>query len=905
MPVFCQGIVVKGLVKDTSENKSLQHATIFILNKSDSVLVKFTRARSDGGFEIKDIKPGEYILTISYPKYAGFSEEFTVKATDSEIDFKLIPVMPLSKLLQEVIVRSVGAIRIKGDTTEFIADSFKVKEGANVEDLMRKLPGFTVNSRGEITVQGKRVDKVLVDGEEFFGDDPTIATQNIQAKAVDKVQVYDTKTEQQQLTGITTGNEGKTVNIQLKEDAKKGYFGKAEAGWDGDELFNSKLLFNRFTGKKKFSVFGTKSNTSTGNLNWQEQRQLGGEQDYEYDEIGGFFYSFSSDDDFSDWSLRGLPNAYSAGAIYIDKWNRDKQSINSSYKYNRLGTRNETSTLSQTLLADTTFYNTKTTKTSGLNQQHLVNGRYEWKPDSMTSFRLSSSGTYRTNESVNNTYSNAQDEDRRFVNTSDRVNRNNSTNRKLENTLVYKQLFKKKGRQLIATLRYGIEDNESAENLLSENQFYKNGLPDSTENIDQMKLNEGESETYGGKFSFNEPIGAKWNLVAEYSYYKNYSASYKNTFEKDNNGKYTIINPVFSNNFDLEALSHAGTAYLRYSHKKLNLAAGSGISAIKLNLLNIDNQQRNSYHFLNVTPQFNARYNLKAQSTIHFGYQGRTRQPTINQLQPVQDNNDPLNIYTGNPDLDVGFGHNFNFGYNSFKILSQRYLFVGGNLSIDRNAITTISTIDAFGKRTYMPVNVDGNYFWNIFGSIHKQGSEKKLNQNVNINAGGGRNINFINGQRNENTYTSFNVQFGIGKYKEDKYNFDISPIIGRNFSRSSLRSDVNNNYWSYGGNIRGSLHLPWRLEIATDINLDLREKIDAFDQNTNITVWNASLTRSFFKKKNGKLIFSANDILNQNKGFTRTINSNFVTDERFLRLSRYFMLSFQWSFTQSPGEGK
>ncbi|HEY0749942.1 MAG TPA: carboxypeptidase-like regulatory domain-containing protein, partial [Chitinophagaceae bacterium] len=284
-----QDFTIKGRIIDTTENKPIQFAVVTIL-KNDSSLVSFTRTDKTGAFNVQVKNPGKYVYLVSYPKFADLKDN--IEVNNKDLDLGKLALTPKSVLLEEVIVRTGSAIRIKGDTTEFTADSFVVKEGATVEDLMKKLPGFQVNSKGEIIAHGKRVDKVLVDGEEFFGDDPTMATQNLSAKIVDKVQVYDTKTEQQNLTGITSGNEGKTVNIKLKEDKKTGSFGKAHAASDFNKYTDAKALYNRFVGKKKLSLYGTKSDINTGSLNWEDRQKLGMENDMEYDEIGGFYYSF-------------------------------------------------------------------------------------------------------------------------------------------------------------------------------------------------------------------------------------------------------------------------------------------------------------------------------------------------------------------------------------------------------------------------------------------------------------------------------------------------------------------------------------------------------------------------------------------------------------------------------------
>ncbi|HMG68916.1 MAG TPA: TonB-dependent receptor [Chitinophagaceae bacterium] len=893
---------IKGTVTDTVEKKNLVNSVVTLLRKSDSSLFTFTRTNKKGEFVISNAPAGSYVIMITYPRYADFADELSVKSSETS-DLGSLILTEKSVLLKEVIVHSVGAIRIKGDTTEFVADSFKVKEGATVEDLLKKLPGLSVNSKGEITAQGKKVDKVLVDGEEFFGDDPTIATQNIAAKQVEKVQVFDTKTDQDQIKGIGGNTDSKTINIKLKDSAKKGYFGKVEAGSDFDRLHNGRILYNNFLGKRKISMFGTKSNTNTGSLGWEDRNKLGIENDFEYDEIGGFYYSFGSNDDFNDWGLQGLPNAYTAGALYSNKWNEDKNNLNLSYSYNRLGTTNISSTLKETLLPDTIFYNNENSNTRGLKQQNVFNGKYEWKIDSLTSLKFSTVNTYKTTETSSSTTSEALDENQQLVNRGVRTNTQDITHKQSDNQLTYKQLFRKKGRLLIGTFRYSNINDINNGTLNSTNEFFRNGI-DSVAITDQLKTGTGKSQTFGGKITYNEPLNTKWNLVTEYSYNKNSSTAHRNTFEKDPDGKYTVLDPVFSNNFDLDAYANTGIITLRYLGKKLRSVVGGGISAVQLGVNDLDNNNKHIYNFTNFTPQVQFGYNLKAQTNISFRYNGTTRQPTIDQLQPIRNNNDPLNIYIGNPNLKVGFNHSLNLSYNSFKILKSRYMYVGIGYNFLQNAIANNSTVDSFGKITTMPVNVHGSNNYFMYGGWVSGQGDKKLIHEINSNVNGGRSVTFINGQESINDYANIQFSYGIGYSIQDKYNFHIRPKIGRNISQSSLRKDVNNSYWTYGGDIDGYLMLPWKLEITSDVNFDLRQQIDAFaGSNTNIIYWNAELSRKIFKKKAAKIIFRANDILDQNKGFNRVINSNFVTDQRYQRIGQYFMLSFQWTFTKMPGQ--
>ncbi|MBO9684515.1 MAG: outer membrane beta-barrel protein, partial [Flavisolibacter sp.] len=653
---------VKGKVADTLDKKNLQNAVVSFLKKSDSALLYFTRTTKTGEFLIHNVAPESYVMLVTFPGFADFADYIEVK-NQPETDLGVIPLTLKAKLLDAVIIKSAGAVRIKGDTTEFVADSFKLKEGATVEDLLRRLPGFQVNSKGEITAQGQRVGKVLVDGEEFFGDDPTMATQNIGAKSVDKVQVYDTKSDQQNLTGISSGTETKTVNIKLKEDAKKGSFGKAYAGSDFSKLVDAKALYNKFAGKKKISFYGTKSDISTGSLNWEDRQKLGIEENYEYDEISGYYYSFGSSDDFNDWSLRGLPHSYTAGGLYTNKWNADKNSINGSYRYNRLATDNSASTLTQ-ILTDSINYQNKYQDTKGLVQQHSGNAKYEWKIDSLASLRFTVAGVYKTNQLQSNTHSEFLNEDRSYINKSTQVIDNETERKQIDNEIQYKQLFNKKNRLLIATLRLGYVDDKQDGIIQTNTDFYKSNLVYSSDISDQQKLMNGHSKTIGSKITFSEPLNAKWATVLEYAHNENASVSHRNTYNKDNLGKYSIIDDVFSNNFDLNVFSNSGTAILKYTTQKLRAAFGSGISNVKLKLYDLDSNRRNNYNFLNLTPQVSVGYTFKPQTRLSFNYRGTTRQPTIDQLQPIRDNQDPLNIFIGNPDLKVGFNHNINASFN-------------------------------------------------------------------------------------------------------------------------------------------------------------------------------------------------------------------------------------------------
>jgi len=581
--------------------------------------------------------------------------------------------------------------------------------------------------------------------------------------------------------------------------------------------------------------------------------------------------------------------------------------VNTSYRYNRLRTDNQESVYTQNILPTTVNYRNKFTNSIGLNQQHAASGKWEWKPDSLTSFKFTTAGSYKETDvlaaHVRSEFLNGNKE---LVNNSDQDRSSQTTRAKWDNQLQYKQLFKKPNRQLITTLRFGLTDDHQKSMNNTVTNFYNGGNIDSTDVIDQMLLFDGNSKTLGAKFTYSEPLSKKLNLILDYAHNRNNATSYRNTYNKSSNGKYESLDPVFSNNFDVNAFSNSGMALLKFTDKKLKGVVGSGISTVNLKLHNIDNGTHNNYNFFNYTPQAQIAYSPKAQTNLSFNYRGTTQQPNINQLQPIRNNDDPLYQFQGNPNLKVGFNHNLRLMFNQFKMLKQRGLWMMVNYDIYQNAITNYTTIDTtLGKQVYMPVNVNGNQNWNFWTDWNKWGGEKKWGFSIGLNGNGGINNTFIqqNGVavKNRTDYKTFNLSIGTNYQEEKKKSIDIRPTIGYNMSVSSIQSNVKNNYFTYGGNISGFIALPWKMELSSDVNFDFRQKLTNFPAPQNFTIWNASLSKAVFKKKTGKFILDANDILNQNRGFNRIINSSFVQEERYNRVSRYVLLRFEWTFNKMP----
>jgi hypothetical protein len=322
---------------------------------------------------------------------------------------------------------------------------------------------------------------------------------------------------------------------------------------------------------------------------------------------------------------------------------------------------------------------------------------------------------------------------------------------------------------------------------------------------------------------------------------------------------------------------------------------------VDLKLLNLDSNKKNSYNFVKPAPQANFNYTFKPQTSLNFNYRGNARQPNINQLQPLRDNSDPLYQFVGNPDLKVGFNHQLSMFFNQYKVLSRRGVWISVSYNINNNAIVNSTLIDAAtGNQTYSPVNVNGVHNWYCFGNWNKGGGDKKFSYGLSLNGNGGRNIAFINNVKNITTYTTMKLGTSVSYDREEKYSFELRPELGVNRSEVSPKKPVNNNYLSYGGWVNGFVMLPGKVEFRTDVNFDLREKTETFNTNTNIINWNAYISKKVWK--DGKIYLIANDVLNQNKGFTRTINSYQISEDRYSRVGQYLLLKFEWSFNKMPG---
>lgn len=910
---FSQNASIKGAIIDTYNKQNLSNSTILLLRAKDSILVKFARSKTNGSFEIKNLKAGKYILLITYPQYADYADNITLTDSSSIIDAGVITLILKANLLKEVIVtQKMGSIRIKGDTTEFIADSFRVQPNATVEDLLKKLPGIQVDKNGKITAQGETVQKVLVDGEEFFGDDPTLVTQNLRADMVGSVQLYDKKSDQAVFTGIDDGTRVKTLNLKLKDGKKNGYFGKVNLSGGTDGYFDNQVMVNLFKNKSKFAAYGIISNTGKTGLNWQESSSYGDNpmSGADYDETNGISISFNNDD-MDSWSGnyngQGLPTVQTGGLHYNTKWDNDKKSINGNYKILQLRVVGETSSNSQTLLHDTVYYNKDKEKSTNQILRNKINGSYELQLDSSSSIKITANGS--TDHKIDNSIDSSEERftDSSLVNQSARSINTIGDKRMVNSNILWRKKFKKKGRTLSFNLSENYTNNNSTGYLKSTITTFIGGNPNAILPTDQYKTYKTENTAIDSKLTYSEPLSKFSSLVFNYGMVINNSSSQRSSFNKATDGKYTLLDSIYSNDYRFNILTQRGGIAYSFNTKKFHLNAGNNIGYT--NFIQTDQRIDSSTHrnFLNWNPQANINYQFTKQSRVSLRYNGYTRQPSIEQIQPVQVNDNPLYITIGNPNLKPSFSNSMNLNFSDYKVLSERSIWIGLSYNFTQNQISNSSSIDATGKTTTQYINLDGNHsfstYLNYGFKLKKLDTRLGFNGNYNTN----KNLNISNSLLNITKRDNYTGGFYINKDKEKKYSISLQTSATYTNSESSLQSSIKTQYWTYEIQPSMDIFLPLKFQIHADGDYNIRQKTVVFQSNNNVFLLNAWVGKKFMKNDALLLKVSGNDILNQNIGFNRSVYSNTISQNTYTTIRRFFLLSLVWNFnkagTKAPGQ--
>jgi len=882
------------------------------LNAKDSILQKFTRVASDGSFSVNNIGKGHFIMIITYPGYADFSEGFTLdEKVQLSHDFGKINMVLKSRLLHDVIVKG-GAIpiKVKGDTIEFNAKAYVVQPNDRVEDLIKQFPGIQVDKDGKITAQGEEVKKVLVDGEEFFGDDPTLVTKNIRADMVDKVQLYDKKSDQATFTGIDDGQKTKTLNIKLKENKKNGYFGKVDAGVGNDGYYQLQGMYNKFTAKQKFSAYTTDANTGKTGLSWQDSQKYGDAGTVQVDANGGISLFLSGMDDGLDsfdgrYNNQGLPKATTGGLHYDAKWNKDNETVNANYKIGVLdvdGTKS--STIQNNLTTGAQYSNSDQTFKNSMFRQKL-DFTYLVKMDTTSTLKLAVDGTTKHGTSDNDSHSITTKGDT-TLNQNSRNSINTVDERIFNFSAFYTKKFKKKGRTLSVLLSEGIDNTDGNGHLKTEADFYNPlGVIDSTQLTDQRKTSRVRDAIFNSNITYTEPLSKVWSLTFNYGLNVNNGSSDRFSYNAaPGSTVYNILDTTYSNSYKLNQLANQIGAIFNYHKGKAILNFGTRTSDVAFKQIDEYTGNVLKRHFINWSPQAMYQYRFSQQQSLYVFYNGNTTQPNINQIQPVKNNNDPVNTYVGNADLTPSFTNRLSANFYSFKVLSGQYINFGTQFSAVSNQIVTNTINDPnTGKNTIYYLNLPGKQStnFNFYSSFGRKIIPIDLSIGLNLNANNYENYTYTNSQLTASNSGVYSVSLSANKYVKDKYDFYVNFGPGYNISKSDIQT-LNNNARTFNAGTGFNVYLPAKFQISSNITYNYTGKTQTFNTDQVKTIWNASLNKMFFKDRTLKLSITGNDLLNQNVNFFRSTNGNIISQNYVNVIQRYFMFSVTWDFNKMGG---
>lgn len=892
---------VSGKVVNSKDQLAVDFASVAVKSLSDSSVAGVTNTQPDGTFTIAGLAPGSYRVSVAYLGLKSLNKDFTVTIAAPKVNIGLLAMENTGLDLKTVeIVGAVTPVVVKTDTVEYNAGAFKVRENAVVEDVLKKLPGVEVAKDGSVKAQGETVTRVRVDGKDFFGSDPLLATKNLPADMIDKIQVIDLLSDQAQFTGVDDGNREKIINITTKKDMKHGYFGNSSVGGGTDGRYDGSVNVNKFKNDQQFSLIGQFNNVNKQSFGGGATGGGGGGGGGRRSGGGGFNPGGGN----TGAGQQGITTTNAVGLNFADIYKNDTK-ITASYFFNKTSLDNQQTSLRQNLLGDsrTTFDEALNSQTDKKN--HRFNFMLDTKLDSTISIRVQPNITYtETGLDQNSNYTNNYGS---YVTTGTQAYRTNSTAPTVSNNLLLRKKFSKAGRTLSLNVNTSI-NNSDATNYNDILNNTVNGGVETNEQTRQLNDQNAKSLNNTTRLVYTEPLDKTLNLEVNYQNMYSTDRSERMTFNFNPiTSQYDLPDFKYTNTYENRTMTNALGTSLNKNGAKYNWNIGVGVQHTDRKNDNLTTGSLFNQSFYNFIPTAQLRYNFSKSKRLVIRYRGNTQQPSISQIQPILDNSNTQSIAIGNPDLKPSFSNNLTVFYNNFDFAKFRSLFVFANFSQTFNAFGNSSTLitdqasENFGKLEVVPVNVDGVYSGTLGSSLGLPIIKgNKLNLNIDLSGNYARGVNFTNALQNITNDLSVTNRYRLVS-SMDK--LDLTAGIGGSINRAtySAQPSANTTYYTLNPTIDVSYMFPGNIRLAVDVDYYQNTgRGEAFD--TNYTLLNSYISKQFFKNR-GTFKFAVNDILNQNQGITRTSSNNTITDLRYNVLKRYAMLSFTYSLSQMGGK--
>lgn len=894
---YSQEFEITGKITDP-ESQPLESATVYAEKLSDSSLVSYTISEKDGSFLLKGNTAEEKVnLFVSYTGYAPHKQSLNIQ---KDLNLGDIQLNLMDNALDEVtLTASRAPITIKKDTLEFNANSFNTRQDANLEDLMKKLPGVEVDSDGNITVNGKPVSRILVNGKEFFGDDPKIATKNLPKEIIDKVQVTDTKTKSEEFTGKAGDPDNKTINIELKEDKNKGYFSRVTAGGGTDDRYELSGIGNYFKDDMRLSILASSNNINSSGFSFDEV----------FDMMGGSARSirFSSNGSFSingnDFgNSGGITKAETAGFSFVNEWDNNIE-LSADYFFGKNDTETRNRVERENILPDSRYFTNSISESNLINDSHRANLRFEKEFDTLTKLSIRPRFNANIGFSKRSRAEETLDENMDLQNSTNTQESEDLESADFSNNIDFIKRFGGRGSYLQIDVDHSHSKQQNDNILFSETVFAGNGGEAETEIQNQFIDQDEKRNSFGFGVSKRSVLADKLFLDANYDFTTSNSRNTRNVFEGEN-GNYTSFNELLSNDFEVQSYVHTPNAGINYEGETWRINTEVGLLSTTLKSNNFIDEVEFDNTFNNVFVDADVRYSIERSKSINLGYSTSANVPSVRQLQPVEDRTNPLNIVVGNPELRPTFNQRLRFNFRNFDFATRSGFFGYFYFNLTDNQVAVTSSIDENFVRRTTYTNVDGVLSGDLGGSYSKtfKKDARELRMRLRVNTSYNHNVGFINAVKyNSDQYTlspGLNLTYAIDDL------FEINP--GYRLTYNDISYDINSgrdqSYVNHNLSFEATTYWPKNVVFGNDISYNEFGNVAPGFDNTSI-LWNMSLGYQFLKEK-ATLKVKVYDLLDQNVDTRRIVGDDYIQDVNNLILQRYAMLSFTYKLS-SFGGGK
>lgn len=887
------GVNVTGSVVEQGSDTPIEQATVRLLNVKDSAMVRGVVSARNGSFTLKNVKKGSYLLHITFIGYDPLYQPLQITGKKNPVNVGKLELSDGAiELGEAVVIGKAPEVTVRNDTVEYNADSYKVTEGSVLEDLLKKMPGVEVDSEGKITVNGKEVKKVMVDGKEFFSDDPKVASKNLPAKMIDKLQVLDKKSDMAQMTGFDDGEEETVINLTVKPGMKQGWFGNAYGGYGSKDRYEGNAMVNRFVNNDQITFMGGANNTN--NMGFSDLAStmfsgMGGG--------GGRRGGFGAGS--------GITSSGNAGLNFSKEFKPDKLTLGGNTRYSHSDNDARSKSDRQNILpGDSSSYDNSEAMSRTKSDNFGVDFRLEWKPDTMT--QLIFRPSFSLSHSMNDNFSDATtlDNERDTVNTNKSSNYSESNGYNLNASIDFSRKLNNKGRVFSATLSGGNSDSYSDGMNRSDIVYFNQTDALKNSIIDQRSRYDNKGFNYRAYVSWVEPIGHNNFIQATYSISQRKQEALKNVYNQDADGIYNILDSAYSQSYRNNFISQRASLSFKSQRAKFNYTIG----------LNLDPSYSSSENFVgdttlskitrkvvNLSPMAQFNYMFDKRTNLRIMYNGRTSQPSMTQLQPVADISDPTNITIGNPDLNPRYTNNVFIRFQQFTPEKQRAFMIMANGSYIINDIVSYTSYNQeTGVKTTTYKNVNGNYSGNVRMMLNTPLKNKKFSINSMTMASFANSNGYINEEKNTNRNLILSERGGID-FRSSYLDLGVNGNIRYNATSNSLQKENNQNTFNYGAGGYTTIYLPLNFKIESDVNWSTNSGYgDGFKQNE--VLWNASASKSFLKNNQGTLRFKIYDILQQRSNISRSVTASYIQDSEYNTLGSYFMVHFIYRFSIFKG---